>query len=93
MLFMVIERIKPENLEVVRSRFHEKGRMLPDGVEYHASWLTRDGTTCYQLMSSPRRESLDEWIGKWKDLVDFEVCEVQTSQDFWASYEAQVRNR
>jgi hypothetical protein len=88
MLFIVIEKIKPENLEAVRTRFREKGRMLPDGVEYRSSWLTLDGKVCYQLMDSPSKVPLNQWICRWKDIVDFEVHEVLTSEDFWERHGA-----
>jgi hypothetical protein len=88
MLFMVVEKITPKNLESVRSRFLDKGRMLPAGVEYRASWLSLDGTLCFQLMASPSRDLLDEWATKWNDLVEFEIREVLTSEDFWRRFEA-----
>ena len=47
MLYMVIERYKDK--EAVYKRFREKGRMMPDGVSYVNSWVTTDGTTCYQM--------------------------------------------
>jgi hypothetical protein len=35
-------------------------------------------------MSAPNRETLDHWIARWSDLVDFEVVPVLTSAEFWA---------
>ena len=59
--------------------------MLPEGVEFLHSWLDPEGTRCFQVMESPTREALNEWIDTWEDLVDFEVIPVKTSQDFWAT--------
>jgi hypothetical protein len=39
MLFMVIEDFKHRDPEPVRERFARDGRMLPEGVIYHASWI------------------------------------------------------
>jgi Protein of unknown function (DUF3303) len=84
MLFMVIENFDG-NIQAVAERFQKKGRMLPDGVVYHASWVERSGARCFQIMESPTRELLDAWIDRWRDLVDFEVIPVLTSADFWES--------
>lgn len=84
MLFMVIEIFKGGNLKAVGERFSQSGRMLPDGVAYHASWVDPTGSRCFQIMEASNRESLDAWIARWNDLVDFEVTPVLTSGDFWA---------
>jgi hypothetical protein len=84
MLFMVIENFDG-NIQAVAERFQEKGRMLPDGVTYHASWVESNGARCFQVMEAPTRELLDAWIDRWRDLVDFEVIPVLTSADFWES--------
>ena len=84
MLFMVIERFKPGKLSQVSERFKSKGRMLPEGVVYHASWMDSGGARCFQVMEAPDQDSLRPWIGRWEDLVDFEIVPVVTSADFWA---------
>ena len=84
MLFMVIERPRSGNFTAVGDRFQERGRMLPEGVIYHASWIDADNARCFQIMEAPNRESLDPWISAWNDLVNFEVVPVQTSAEFWA---------
>jgi uncharacterized protein DUF3303 len=84
MLFMVIERFKHGNAEPIGERFRQSGRMLPDGVAYHASWVDLGGARCFQIMEAPDLESLNVWIGRWDDLVDFEVIPVLTSDDFWS---------
>jgi hypothetical protein len=82
MLFMVIETFK-SNSKTVGERFANNGRMLPDGVTYHASWVDSTGSRCFQIMEAANRESLEPWIARWNDLVDFEVIPVLTSADFW----------
>lgn len=62
MLFLVIETFKNTNLIDVKERFQTKGRLMPAGLSYVASWMTVDGFQCYQVMDSPSRELLDLWI-------------------------------
>jgi hypothetical protein len=84
MLFMVIERFRHGNPRLVGERFKRSGRMLPEGVFYHASWVDSRGTRCFQIMETADRKLLDGWLCCWDDLIDFEVVPVQPSTDFWA---------
>jgi hypothetical protein len=84
MLFMVIEHFGA-NEQAIRQRFQSKGRMLPDGVTYHASWIDPRASRCFQVMEAPVANLIDEWIGHWSDLVKFEVIPVQASSDYWAA--------
>jgi len=84
MLFMVIERFKDGDQGRVGERFRRDGRMLPDDVDYVASWVEPDGSRCFQLMDAPNREALTPWMTRWEDLVDFEVSPVLTSYEFWS---------
>lgn len=81
MLFMVIERFRGGDAVPVYQRFRARGRLAPAGLTYVNSWVTEDLTTCYQVMESPDRALLDEWIAAWSDLVDFEVIPVITSAE------------
>ena len=83
MLFMVMERFKGD-AELIGDRFRRDGRMLPEGVTYHASWVDSTGVRCFQLMEAPHPESLTPWVSRWDDLIDFEIIPVLTSADFWA---------
>ena len=85
MLFMVIERFKDGNARLVGERFQHSGRMLPDGVVYHASWVEPAGTRCFQIMEAPHSELLGLWVSRWQDLIDFEIVPVLTSSDFWST--------
>jgi hypothetical protein len=84
MLFMVVEHFK-QDARLIGERFQSSGRMLPEGVTYHASWVDPAGARCYQIMEAERPELISEWTSHWDDLVDFEVVPVVTSSDFWAS--------
>jgi len=84
MLLMVIERFKNGDAGPIGERFRRDGRMLPEGVIYHASWVDPAGARCFQLMEAPDAESLAAWTSRWDDLVEFEVVSVLTSADFWS---------
>ena len=86
MLFMVIERFKQGDPKPVGDRFKVCGRMLPAGVTYQASWMDEDGSRCFQIMEAPSLAALNVWVGRWDDLVDFEIVPVLTSADFWARF-------
>ncbi|MGO8818985.1 MAG: DUF3303 domain-containing protein [Terriglobia bacterium] len=45
---MVIENFKPDSLTQIHERFERSGRMLPEGVTYHASWVEPSGVRCFQ---------------------------------------------
>jgi len=87
MLFMVIESFKSGDARPVGERFRRRGRMMPQGLTYHASWVDVAGKRCFQLMEATDEAALREWIGNWSDLVDFEVVPVMTSVQFWAETE------
>lgn len=84
MLFMVIERFKAGDAKAVGERFKRRGRMLPEGAAYHASWVDSAGSRCFQVMEAPDREALNAWVRCWDDLIDFEIVPVLPSADFWA---------
>ena len=81
---MIIERFHDGKLSLIAERFQNKGRMLPDGVVYQASWVDPVQQRCFQLMEASHRELLDTWISRWSDIVDFEAVPVLTSAEFWA---------
>jgi hypothetical protein len=65
----------------VYARFHERGRMAPDGLLYVSSVVSTDGRHCYQLMECDDPRLLEEWMAAWRDLVAFEVVPVMSSAD------------
>jgi Protein of unknown function (DUF3303) len=79
MQYMIIERFHAGKVKSLYKRFDEKGRMLPEGVNYINSWIDEHVSTCYQLMESDSIESIHQWIGRWSDLADFEVIPVISS--------------
>lgn len=81
MLYMIIEKFQAGKVKMIYERFDEKGRMMPDGVNYINSWIQTDMSTCYQVMESDSKEKIHEWISHWKDLADFEIIQVITSSE------------
>jgi len=80
-LYMVVEHFKDKDPLPVYRRFRDKGRMAPEGLVYVASWVDHQLELCYQLMETYDRALLEEWMAKWRDIVDFEVHPVVTSQE------------
>ncbi len=79
MLYMVIERFRDGNAIPVYRRFRDQGRLMPEGLRYVSSWVTDDFRRCFQVMECEDRALLEEWMSRWKDLMDFEVLPVITS--------------
>jgi hypothetical protein len=79
--YVVIEHFRNGDAVPVYRRFREHGRMAPDGLSYVASWVTPDMTRCYQIMETPDRALLEQWMANWSDLVDFEVHAVISSSE------------
>ena len=79
MLYMVVERFK--DAPAIYRRLHEKGRMMPEGLEYVSRWIDVDVKICWQLMRTEDESLFQTWIDNWKDLADFEVVPVRTSAE------------
>ena len=74
--YMMIETFLPGCKERIYERFHEQGRMLPEGLEYVASWLEKDGARCFQVMQTDDPALFEVWFKKWKDLMAIEIVEL-----------------
>ena len=81
MLYMVIERFKDGAAPEIYGRFREKGRMMPDGLEYVSSWIDRDFKVCWQLMETKDETLFPLWTDNWEDLMEFEIVSVHTSAE------------
>ena len=88
MLYMVVERFK--DAPAIYRRLHEKGRMMPEGLEYVSSWIDVDLKICWQLMRAEDESLFQTWIDNWKDLADFEVVPVRTSAEVRGMMEEQL---
>ena len=81
MLFMVIERFKDGDAAPVYRRYAERGRMLPEGLQYIDSWVEANHERCFQLMACADLRLFDEWIACWQDLIEFEIIPVVSSKE------------
>ena len=82
MLFMVIERFEGNDMVPVYRLAREKGRQLPEGLEYVDSWVTADFSRCFQLMRCDDAELLQQWVLAWRGTgVTFEIVPVVPSGD------------
>jgi hypothetical protein len=81
MLFMIVEHFRPEQAPAVYRRFRDRGRMMPEDVRYHASWVDLEFERCFQVMEAESEARLREWTVHWEDLVDFEIIPVRTSAE------------
>ena len=88
MLYMVIERFK--DAAAIYRRLRERGRMMPEGLEYVSSWVAVDLKTCWQVMRAEDESLFQTWIDNWKDLADFEVVPVRTSDEVRKILEEQL---
>ncbi len=84
MLYMVCEKFKTAGAKEVYRRSREKGRMLPQGLNYVSCWVDLEFTRCFQLMETDDFSLFAKWIGQWQDLVEFEIIPVRTSAEAMA---------
>src|SRR5438105_1096854 len=80
-LYLVIEHVKNGDAVPVYRRFRDHGRLVPDGLSYISSWIDVNLDRCYQVMETGNPALLDEWIGHWSDIIDFEVHPVISSAE------------
>jgi hypothetical protein len=78
---MVIEHFKKGCAEEIYRRADERGRMLPDGLDYIDSWVSVGLDRCYQLMCCDDESLFREWLNEWEDLIEFEIVPVMTSNE------------
>ena len=76
MLFMVIEKFRDQDASAVYRRFRERGRQMPEGLGFVASWVTADLGRCFQVMDCDDVVLLQRWVSAWSDLVEFEILPV-----------------
>ncbi|PTM39357.1 DUF3303 family protein [Bosea sp. 124] len=81
MLFMVIEHFDQARVKEIYARFHEKGRMAPEGLVYLDSWISADLGRCFQVMQCDDVTKLQEWVLAWGDLARFEIVPLASSKD------------
>ena len=81
MLYMVVESFRGGDAVPVYRRFRDRGRLMPDGIEYRGSWVTKDLRRCFQVMECDDPLLLEQWMANWSDITDFDVIPVMTSAE------------
>ena len=81
MMYMIIEKFRPNKTKEIYTRLKEEGRLMPNGLEYIDSWIDEKIETCFQLMETDSKDKLYQWIDNWKDLMEFEIVGVMNSAD------------
>ncbi len=81
MLFMVIEKFKNRDALAIYRRLRDQGRMMPDGLKYVSSWIEANFDRCFQLMECDDPRLFQQWVIRWRDLMDFEIVPVVSSKD------------
>lgn len=76
MQFMVIEYFRDQDARSIYDRLEERGRQLPDGLEFVQSWVTADLARCFQVMECTNVTLLQRWVARWSDLIEFEIVPV-----------------
>ena len=87
---MVIETFRGQDAKAVYRRFKEKGRMMPKGLGFVASYVTADLGRCFQVMECDDVTLLQRWVAEWSDLVDFEIVPVTAGRDTGAALSGQL---
>jgi len=88
MHYMVIERFK--DAPAIYRRFREKGRMMPEGLEYVGSWIDLKFENCYQLMKTENADLFEQWTKNWDDLMEFTILPVRPSAEAIQAIESQL---
>lgn len=74
MLFMVIEKFRDNDMVPSYQTLRDRGRMLPEGLEYIESWVQPNFARCFQLMRCSDLRLFQEWILHWRGHgVTFEI--------------------
>jgi len=82
MLFMVIERFRDNDMVPVYQRLRERGRSLPEGLEYVDSWVEANFARCFQLMRCDDLRLFQQWVLQWRGLgVALEIIPVVPSKE------------
>jgi hypothetical protein len=76
MLFMVVEKFRGQDGKAVYRKLRDKGRALPEGLTFVASYVTADLGRCFQLMETDDVTTFQRWIADWSEVAEFEVVPV-----------------
>lgn len=81
MQFMVIERFRNQDAATVYRRFRDKGRLMPEGITFVASWVEINLDRCFQIVECDDVALVQNWIANWTDIASFEIVAVSTGKE------------
>ena len=81
MLFMAIEDFRGRDPKLVYRRYRESGRMMPEGLQFHHSWVAADLSRCFLIAETEDVSLLQQFAIEWLDLASFEIVPVAASKD------------
>lgn len=82
MLFMIVERFQNNDMVPIYRRLRDRGRQLPDGLEFVDSWIEANFARCFQLMRCDDARLLQEWVLSWRGTgASFEIVPVVPSKE------------
>jgi len=87
MLFMVIEDFRGRDPKLIYRRYKERGRMMPQGLTFHHSWVAADMSRCFMIVEAQDVSALQQFSIEWLDLASFEIVAVAASKDTVAGIE------
>ncbi|UCI32751.1 DUF3303 domain-containing protein [Mesorhizobium sp. B4-1-4] len=85
MQFIVIEDFTGRDRRDIYRRFRDRGRLKPEELVVHHSWIAADMSRCFLLVEPDDVTLLQRWVIEWADLVEFEIVPVATSKDMVAA--------
>ena len=85
---MVIEHFHGADAPAIYARLAERGRQMPEGLSYVASWVSADLGRCFQVMACGDVTLLQRWVAAWRDLATFEIVPVAEGAQTRAALES-----
>jgi len=90
MLFMVVEKFRNQDAKSIYRRLRDKGRSMPDGLQFVSSFVSADVARCFQLMECGDVTLLQRWVAEWSDLMECEIVPVVAGKDTAAALAASL---
>ena len=85
MLFFVTEDFRGCDRKDIYRRFRDHGRLKPDELVVHHSWIAADMSRCFLRVEAEDATLRQRWVIEWADLVEFEIVPVATNKDMVAA--------